>query len=370
MIRNLFSFLGVMVLVFFLSGCFSSSNDEKEETVTSYKIQNLSGGVARSVDNGITYEPFISTTGGGNIKNINIFSMQFSRSLGRSLYIGTEKNGLFKKTELGDGWENISFPPIKLYGLEVFEVGALENPLMYVSGVLEGRAKIYKSSDGGKEWKEIYTEPAGDSVILSLAIHPKRPNIIYASTSEGIVIQSEDAGVTWKNIHTFSSPVMQLEFDNTNPDVLYVLLFENDIKVSRDGGRTFIEKDQQNRASNEEKKKTSLASEKAYSLAVDPNRSGTVYVGTGNGLFRSIDYGMTWESVNIIESVSKEIIRAVAINPFSSEEIIFGAGSVIYKSTNRGESWQTFQLDTKAMPVFIGFDPANQGSIYVAFRSF
>lgn len=369
---RIISFVGILFVTFFLSGCFSSS-DDKENTDTkkpSYAIVDLNGGMIRSVDGGQTYEPFIMTSGGANIRSVNIYSMKFSHRLGTMLYFGSEKDGLFRRDELKTAWENVPFPPQKVYGLEVFEGQSLSDTVVYATGVLDGRAKIYKSIDSAKEWKEIYTEPQGDSVILSLAIHPKKPSVVYAGTSNGVVIQSEDSGITWKNIHTFDSPVLQLEFDHARMETLYVLLFENEVEVSNDGGKTFFPRDNNRDNPLMKDKKISLRSERAYSLAVDPNRPGVVYAGTGDGLFRSSDSGISWDKIDIIESVSKTPIRSVAVNPFNSEEIIFGAGSVLYKSSNGGKSWYTFQLDTKATPVSIQFDPANQDAIYVGFRTF
>lgn len=84
---------------------------------------------------------------------------------------------------------------------------------------------LFKSSDGGKTWKESKIGFINDGVdgIFSLQFHPTNRDIIYAGTYNGVSV-SYDAGEHWKRI-SYGIPPEQWPFsiaiDPTNPDVMY-----------------------------------------------------------------------------------------------------------------------------------------------------
>ncbi len=269
-------------------------------------------------------------------------------------------------------WEKFVFPPEKIYSIESHYDLLTQETTLYALGSYRESGKIYKSLDGGKEWKEIYTEPSKDTVLLSLALHPKNPNIVYAGTSSGVLIKSEDGGVTWSNKQALGKPIFSMRIDAVDFETIYFLLYENDIVVSRDGGKTLIEKSKTPVRKGEEKDISleSLSGKNTSSLAIDPRRSGVVYAGTEDGVYRSLDYAMTWNRLKVIESIKDFPVRSIAVSPFSSDEVIFGAAKIIYKTSNGGESWQTYQIDANATPGHIIFDPLKEGVLYVGLRSF
>ena len=78
---------------------------------------------------------------------------------------------------------------------------------------------------------------------------------------------------------------------------------------------------------------------KATAVAADEN-AGRLYVGTsGNGLFRSVDGGRTWDAV----SLAHDDITALAVQANTAGDGVVYAGtspSTFWRSEDGGESWQ------------------------------
>ena len=85
-------------------------------------------------------------------------------------------------------------------------------------------------------------------------------------------------------------------------------------------------------------------SQRIYSLAISPNFSAdrTLYGGVGNGIYRSLDRGTTWECVSNSAQVTN-----LAISPeYEVDGTVFaGTTQGILKTCDRGKSW--IELDNK-----------------------
>lgn len=335
--------LSFFTLVF--SGCTFSSSPVKQEWVL------------RSVDGGMNWEVKSKTDARNNIAGVNVLSMVVNSRDSKIIYLGTEKNGIFFTQDGGENWERIDFPPQKVYGLAIDG----NNPdIIYASGVWDKKGKIYRSDNRGFDWKEIYTEPAPGTIILSLATGRHISNLIYFATDQGVISKSEDGGKNWKNLKKANGPIGKIEMDYLDDRKIYFQIFDKGLLFSGDGGETFEDLT--------DKIVKQAQSNKVFALSADPNQAGTVYVGLQGGLLKSINYGAEWETLNVLESSRNFPIRALAIDPFDSQKIIYSAAGAIYKSEDGGKSWSTFQLDFKKFVSQIIFDPNNHLIIYAGLR--
>jgi photosystem II stability/assembly factor-like uncharacterized protein len=73
-----------------------------------------------------------------------------------------------------------------------------------------------------------------------IARAPYNPSIIFAGTSGGL-LQSTDAGVTWRKVSR--SPARSIAFDYSNPRRMFVAT-DSGILRSEDGGAHFVEASQ------------------------------------------------------------------------------------------------------------------------------
>ncbi len=329
--------------------------------------------IFRSSDSGVTFEPKVSVDEKTSLRGVDILSWEFHPTNTSIIYLGTLKNGMYRTTDQGETWEKMYFPPIKAYGLAV-DPG--NGDQLYASGVYGNVSKLYSSENAGSDWKEIYTEPGAGSVMTALAVNPHNTNHILAANSNGIVIESLDRGASWKNVKTFNGAVTQIAFMQKAPGTVLVLIQGKDIVVSRDNGATWPEKEtgilpsaaRVRQQAQEEEDSSSVVPTEQNTIVVDQYIPGLLYTGTNEGLYRSYDYGTTWQAMDILESSKEFPIRAVAVNPKNSQEIVYTAGSALYRTQDNGTSWSTTKLDIKRPVRILQFDPANPSTLYLALK--
>lgn len=217
---------------------------------------------------------------------------------------GTQR-GLFKSTDAGKTWEKILYINEKT-GVADVEIDP-SNPLVLYATTWEFRrlpyafnsggsgSGIYKSTDGGKTWKELTNglppKPFGR---VALALAPSAPSQLWAiveSENTGLYISS-DAGATWKqqsatsNITSRPFYFSTLEVDPKDPKRVYRPAFS--FAYSNDGGFSFAE------ASND----GGWIHSDHHALWIHPVNTNIMYLGTDGGVYYSLDRGVHWKFVN------------------------------------------------------------------------
>src|SRR5215510_8409594 len=96
-------------------------------------------------------------------------------------------------------------------------------------------------------------------------------------------------------------------------------------------------------------------------LAIDPQNPTTVYAGTVNGLFKSMDGGESWSVVKT--RLPNRAIAFLATDPQNPTTVYVGNGDGAFKSTDGGNTWSDF--GPTASPVRrLAFDGQNSAIIY------
>lgn len=191
--------------------------------------------------------------------------------------------------------------------------GVPGDPLTWYAATAQGG--VWKSEDGGFEWKPIFDEQLTSST-GSIAIAPSDPNVIYVGSGEANIrgnvadgegiFRSTDAGRTWTHVWRQKGQIGTLAVHPTDPDVAYAAVLghvfgpnpERGVYRTEDGGVTWkriLEVDEETGASD---------------VALDPGNPRIVFAGTwqavrrpwdlrsggpGGGLWRSRDGGDHWE---------------------------------------------------------------------------
>ncbi len=190
-------------------------------------------------------------------------------------------------------------------------------PYTYYVGAASGG--IYKTTDGGVNWDEMFDDQPVQS-IGSLAVSVADPNIVWAGTGEGKirshisvgqgVYKSTDAGQTWTLMGLEpTGRIPRLATHPTNPDIVFVCALghsygpqpERGVFRTMDGGESwehvlFIDE-----------------GTGCSDIAMDPSNPRVLFAGTwqleihtwgrtsggpGGGLHVSRDGGDTWEKLN------------------------------------------------------------------------
>ena len=240
-------------------------------------------------------------------------------------YMGSTGGGVWKTTDAGNTWKNISDG---FFGGSVGSVALSEwdNNVIYVGngektvrGNVSSGDGIWKSVDAGKTWKQIGLKNSRH--VPRIRIHPKNPDIVYAavlgdlykSTTDRGVYKSTNGGLSWKKVlfANADAGAIDLIIDPNNSRVLY--------------------------ASTWNVRRT------PYSLS-----SG----GSGSALWKSIDSGETWVNISTNEGLPKGIwgISGVTVSPVNSDivwALIENKDGGVYKSVDAGKTWKLINSERK-----------------------
>jgi photosystem II stability/assembly factor-like uncharacterized protein len=226
-------------------------------------------------------------------------------------------------------------------------------------GTSNGR--IYKSSDAGQSW--ISLSPGVGPfryVIDTLVQHPSEPQHIYAGawdlySTGGGLFESTDAGLTWTRVmlpQPFSA-VRDLAICKSFPSRMIVGTLSGP-HVSTDGGKTW-------------KRVGGIDVEKAHSVAIDPNDSKILYVGTWRLAYKSVDFGKTWVRLIDRGMVLDSDVMSFSINSKNPQEIYSSACSGVYRSTDGAQKFARMRLlsDHFAIRTYtVDIDPVDARTVY------
>lgn len=217
------------------------------------------------------------------------------------LWSDSKHRGLYVTHDAGKTWEKSLYISDKA-GCADVSIDPLHPNIVYATtwefrrlpylfnsgGVGSG---IYKSTDGGKTWREINKGlPAKPFGRVALAVTPTAPENLLAiveAKETGLFI-SADGGETWKpqsaTLNVVSRPFYfsTLVVDPKDPKRVYRPAFS--FSYSDDGGYSFAD------ASSD----GGWVHSDMHALYINPNYTNQMYLGTDGGVYFSMDRGATW----------------------------------------------------------------------------
>ena len=234
-------------------------------------------------------------------------------------YFGATGGGVWKTTDGGANWENISDGFFKTGSVGALAVSDSDPNIIYVGmgeetvrGNVSHGDGVYKSTDAGKTWKFV---GLGDTRQISrIRINPKNPDIVYvaalghlwANNDERGVFRSTDGGKTWKKIlyRDAQTGAEDLSFDPNNANTLYAAFWQI--------------------------KRTPWSME-----------SG----GTGSGIFKSTDGGDSWTEITRNKGLPTGVLGKICltVSPVNSNRIwamVEAKEGGLYRTDDAGDTWQ------------------------------
>src|SRR4051812_29177957 len=103
-----------------------------------------------------------------------------------TFYMGATGGGVWKTTDAGDSWHNVSDGAFPTGSIGAIDVADSDPNVVYVgtgseairSNVSIGKG-IYKSSDAGRTWRFVGLRDAGQ--IGAVVVHPTNPDVVYVA---------------------------------------------------------------------------------------------------------------------------------------------------------------------------------------------
>ncbi|MFT5149449.1 MAG: photosystem II stability/assembly factor-like uncharacterized protein [Flavobacteriales bacterium] len=283
-------------------------------------------------------------------------------------YMGTTGGGLWKTTDAGTSWNNISDDFFKTGSVGAVAVSESNTNVIYcgmgehaIRGVMSSYGDgVYKSTNAGKTWRHIGLEKTQQ--ISRITIHPSNPDIVFVAaqgayggaTTERGIYKSMDGGDTWKNVLYVNDVTgcSELSMDMNNPEVMYAAMWHHQRKPwkmisggegsglykSIDGGETW---NRLEKGLPEKMGKMAIAvcrsnSDKVYALI----ESDTNEEEDKSGLYVSNNAGKTWTQKSGDNRLTQRAWYYTEVFPDpNNDEVLYVLSAPALRSTDGGSSW-------------------------------
>ncbi|HXO29902.1 MAG TPA: YCF48-related protein [Thermoanaerobaculia bacterium] len=291
---------------------------DPQTAATVYEISLTS--TMKSVDAGATWSP-VPEPGGPN----PILSLAIDPRSPSTLYAGAT-GGIWKSTDGGRSWTALNFEVGLVTSIAVDSSPAATALYAFASdpGIL------VRSIDSGKTWSEAdnglpsFTEslPNAEQVVVDPSTTPATVYFSYLDSSNvGCFQRSTDMAASW----AYQGPCPCSYPVAVGSGVVYA-----GPAVSSDHGATWTA--------------AAAAPGNAQALAAAPGASSTVYAGTSQGAWKSVDAAATWQAAS--HSLAATQTVALAVDPVHPR-ILYAAVLVdptlapsLFRSGNSGLSWR------------------------------
>ena len=284
-------------------------------------------------------------------------------------YIGINNGGVWKTNDYGRTWRPI-FDDAPTGSVGDLAVSPSHPNILYIGsgeglhrpdlGVGDG---IFKSTDGGATWTHV---GLGDvQQVGRLIVHPTDPDVVfvaglghpYGPNEERGVFRTTDGGATWEKVLYIdhNTGAIQVEFDPTNPDVLFADMWEHregpwenarfsgpnsGLYKSTDGGTTW-RRLTEGLPTNEQ----GLGRVGVGIAPSDPNRMyATVDAREDGGIYRSDDAGESWRQI----STDRRLwgrggdFGEIRVHP-ENPDVVYVGNIASYRSDDGGMTWTSLK---------------------------
>jgi photosystem II stability/assembly factor-like uncharacterized protein len=316
--------------------------------------------VWKTVNRGTTWTPVFDSEGSYSIGAITIDPITPD-----TVWVGSGENvsgrhvgygdGIYKSLDGGKNWANMGLKDSQHIGM--IKVDPRDSNVVYVAvqGPLwsaGGDRGLYKTVDGGKNWKRILS--AGEYTgVNEVHLDPRNPDILFASTHqkfrnvaalmdggpESGIHKSTDGGETWREltegIPTEDKGKIGLSISPVDPDVVYATIE----LAQRTGGLWRSTNSGESWEKRSDEVYSGTGPHYYQEIFASPHDVDTVYQ-VAPTLHRTVDGGKTMKPVRN-RSVHGDY-HAIVFDPDDPDYLMVGTDGGVYETFDGTENWKYF----------------------------
>ena len=338
-------------------------------------VATASGGVWKSINEGVTFDPVFEHQGTSTIGDLVI-----APSDPEIVWVGTGEANIFRSSNSGCGvwktsnggksWEHMGLE--ETFTISRILVHPENSDVVYVAASghewTENKDRgIYKTTDGGKSWEKILYKGA-ESGINDMVMDPRDPDVIYATIWQRTrlkwndprtyknhknngVWKTIDGGKSWNQLNNGLPPSKHMgrtgiDVARSNPDVVYAFVDDYEIAFKAEEGELD---------------------------AYDRPKKDVI---KGATLYRSNDAGESWEQVSGLTEETKKymsghsgtygwVFAQMRVDP-NDENRVYTLGLWINVSTDGGATFKPIRKEIHADQHGMWIDPDNSNYILAA----
>ncbi len=316
-------------------------------------VAAVSGGVWKSTDGGDTWHPLKD-----KMKNLAVCSLAMNPNNPDTIWAGTGEGfynydairgaGIFKSTDGGATWNQLSSTADSLfYFVNKLVFDKTTNTLWAAT-----KRGFFSSADGGKTFK---TRLSAKGYGMDIEIADTKPTTIYVSFglfNQSQIWRSTDGGKTFSQIYVSSKNRGRIEMAISPSDTNNLYIASLDLKTN---GVSYIGYSHNKGISFDSLKvpgpsyseNSNYAGKQAWYdnvLSINPKNPDEIFA-AGISLWKTTDAGTAWAQIsNWYKGTPYPYIHAdfhvVKFDPNNSSILYVGTDGGIFKSTDGGKYWQ------------------------------
>ncbi|WP_116128044.1 WD40/YVTN/BNR-like repeat-containing protein [Lewinella sp. IMCC34183] len=329
---------------------FAVNPDNRSE----YYVATAAGGVWKTVNHGVTYEPLFDNEGSYSIGCVSL-----DPSDSQTVWVGTGENnnqrsvnygdGVYKSVDGGKRWKNMGLKNSEHIANVL--VDPTDSDVVWVAayGPLwsnGGERGVYKSTDGGETW-EASKQVSDYTGCNDLRMDPRDPNVLYAAFHqrqrkvftylgggpESGLYKTTDGGATWMPLKNGlpggDLGRIGIDVSPANPDVVYAV-------VEAPDGKGGIYRSDNGGASWAKQSGTFTSGNYYQELTCDPRNVDRIFL--ADTYYKVSDDG--GKTVRNLGELNKHVDNhAIWVDPSDTDHLLVGCDGGIYESWDFASTW-------------------------------